>query len=117
MGQAKFDSYFSFAFVRNPWDWQVSLYTFMLKNKNHYQHNLAKSFSGFTEYIEWRCREDVRFQRDFVFSKDGKQLVNFIGRFENLEKDFNYICSQIGISVILPKFNQSGHRPYELPPL
>src|ERR1700751_431603 len=28
-----FNSYFKFGFVRNPWDWQVSLYNFALKWK------------------------------------------------------------------------------------
>jgi hypothetical protein len=113
MGETKFDSYFSFAFVRNPWDWQVSLYSFMLKNKHHFQHKLVKGFRGFAEYIEWRCREEVRFQKDFVFSKDGRQLVDFIGRFETLEADFGHVCAQIGIKVTLPRLNESGHRPYQ----
>jgi len=113
IGEARFRSYFSFAFVRNPWDWQVSLYTYMLKEKSHYQHELAKSFSGFDEYIEWRCAEEVRLQRDYLFSKDGRQLVDFVGRFENLEEDFGKICARIGISAVLPKLNVTEHHPYQ----
>ncbi len=44
-------SYFSFAFVRNPWDWQVSLYNYMLKNRNHHQHELVENLGSFGEYI------------------------------------------------------------------
>ncbi len=113
IGEARFRSYFSFAFVRNPWDWQVSLYNFMLKTKGYHQHDMGSGISGFTQYLEWRCREEVRFQRDFVFSKDGRQLVDFIGRFENLEADFRHVCSRIGVSAELPKLNGSGHRPYQ----
>ncbi|MEO7425758.1 MAG: sulfotransferase family 2 domain-containing protein [Fibrobacteria bacterium] len=113
IGEERFQSYFSFAFVRNPWDWQVSLYNFMLKTKVYHQPEVVNGISGFTQYLEWRCREEVRFQRDFVFSKDGRQLVDFIGRFENLEEDFRHVCSQIGVSAVLPKLNESGHRPYK----
>jgi len=33
-----FENYFKFELCRNPWGWQVSLYFYMLKNKNHRQH-------------------------------------------------------------------------------
>ena len=38
-----FNTFFKFAFVRNPWDWQVSLYHYMLQNTAHRQHKLIKS--------------------------------------------------------------------------
>lgn len=43
-----FNGYFKFAFVRNPWDWQVSLYHFMLRDKEHSQHDLIKSIRDLT---------------------------------------------------------------------
>lgn len=113
IGKEAFDSYFSFAFVRNPWDWQVSLYKFMLKNKAHHQHELIKSLGSFDEYIKWRCAEEVRFQKDFICSEDGELLVDFVGRFENINADFETICSRIGISVSLPKMNISNTKPYQ----
>jgi len=112
MGQESFDSYFSFAFVRNPWDWQVSLYNFMLKTPKHHQHRLVSGFRNFDEYIEWRCTRDVHLQKDFVYSGD-HQLVDFIGRYENLHDDFQTICSRIGISARLPMLNVSSTRPYQ----
>jgi len=113
IGRKTFDSYFSFAIVRNPWDWQVSIYHYMLKSENHHQHNLAKSFGNFDAYIRWRCAEEVRFQKDFIYSEDGELLVDFVGRFENIDTDFKKICSRIGISATLPKLNVSNTIPYQ----
>lgn len=113
LGKRKFNSYFSFAFVRNPWDWQVSLYKYMIKKTDHAQHDLVKSFKDFDEYIKWRCNEEVRFQKDFIYSEKGEQLVDFVGRFESLDRDFKKICSRIGIDTFLPKMNVSNKIPYQ----
>lgn len=112
LGEETFHSFFTFAVVRNPWDWQVSLYKYMLKQTKHQQHNFVKSLAGFDEYIRWRCAEEVRFQKDFVCSEDGELLVDFVGRFETIDRDFNAICSRIGISASLPRMNVSGTEPY-----
>lgn len=113
IGKEDFDSYFSFAIVRNPWAWQVSLYTYMLKNRWHPQHKLVNRFRNFDEYLEWRCAEEVRYQKDFVFSDEGEQLVDFIGKYESLDESFYQICSRIGISATLPKLNISNTKPYQ----
>ncbi len=112
IGMDYFGSFFSFAVVRNPWDWQVSLYKYMLKKNSHHQHEFVKRFSGFDEYIRWRCKEEVRLQKDFIYSGDGKLLVDYVGRFERIEQDFGEICSRIGISASLPKLNVSNSIPY-----
>lgn len=108
----KFNEYFSFAIVRNPWDWQVSLYSYILKNEFHPHHNLVKNLGSFEEYIKWRCKNDVHYQKDFIY-QNNELLVNFVGRYENLDSDFQKICSRIGICTKLPKLNVSNTTPYQ----
>ena len=60
-----FKSYFKFGFVCNPYDWQVSLYHFMLKDVTHHQHKLVKNLGNFNNYIHWRVNNEVRFQKVF----------------------------------------------------
>jgi Sulfotransferase family len=113
MGREAFESYFSFAIVRNPWDWQVSLYKFVLKDPSNQHHSLVKALGGFDAYIKWRCEKEARFQKDFIYSSDNELLVDFVGHFEQLDADFQSICSRIGISASLPKLNVSNERPYQ----
>ncbi len=89
-----FNSYFKFGFVRNPWDWQVSLYHFALQNPKHHQHDLIKRMHSFDEYIDWRINKDLRLQKDFLY--DGNELlVNYIGKIESLENDLKIICDKV----------------------
>ena len=109
-----FNSYFKFAFVRNPWDWQVSLYHYMLQYKVHPQHELISKMKSFDEYIEWRINHDMEFQKEFIYDENGYKLVDLVGKFENLQEDFNNICSQITISQAkLPVANKSKHAFYK----
>ncbi len=107
MGQAEFSSYFSFAVVRNPWDWLVSIYCYVLKKPDHHLHEHFLSLGSFQNYIGWQCEGGLPLQRDFLFSESGEQLVSFIGQFENLERDFESVCAQIGVSAVLPRINVS----------
>lgn len=109
----KFKSYFSFAIVRNPWDWQVSLYTYALRNEKHGQHKMTNEFGGFDNYIEWRCDGEATNQKDFIYTEEGTQLVDYIGRFEALDRDFETICSKIGVTANLPKINVYKEKEYK----
>jgi hypothetical protein len=113
MGKKAFDSYFKFGIVRNPWGWQVSLYTYVLNKKSHPLHETVKRFRNFDEYLEWRYTKPVTYQKSFLFSEQNEQLVDYIGKFENLEDDFNEICSRLGISATLSQRNISSTRPYQ----
>lgn len=109
-----FNSFFTFAFVRNPWDWQVSLYHYMLQNSLHRQHKLIKSMKDFGEYLEWRVREDKKLQKDFVTDYDGKIILDFVGKYEYLSEDFDHVCKTLNIAASLPHLKKSKHRDYRM---
>ena len=106
IGQQKFNSYFSFGIVRNPWEWQVSVYNYNLKNPNNNNHDLIKSLGSFENYLKWLSRQENNFfQKKYLFSQNGQQLVDYIGRYETLNEDFQFICDKIGIDAKLPRKN------------
>lgn len=112
-----FSSYFKFAIVRNPWDWLFSNYTYTLKNKRHYRHNFVKNnINNFNEYVEFEFKNGgvgKYNQSNFIFDSSGNQLVDFIGRFESIETDFEYICNKLNIVERIPHFNRSNNQAYK----
>lgn len=107
-----FDNYYKFSFVRNPWDWQVSLYHFARQLKSHHQHELTMKMS-FEEYITWRVTEDKHLQKEFMYDKEGNCLVDYIGKLENIETDFKQIVKNIGVDATLAHSNKSKHKHYQ----
>ena len=59
IGRRDFDRLFSFAFVRNPWDWELSHYRYILKMKAHADHQEVKRISDFSEYISLALRSAI----------------------------------------------------------
>mgnify|MGYP001205978455 CR=1 FL=1 len=114
LGFETFNNYFSFAFVRNPWAWILSRYTYAIKNPRHTRHKLFKKFDNFDDFIRWHCSEDEKFylQKSYVCNESGTQLVDFIGKQESLSEDFSKVCKKIGITSTLPRLNVSNETTY-----
>jgi hypothetical protein len=109
-----FASFFKFSFVRNPWDWQVSLYHYILEHPENPGYISTKDMGSFRNFVF--SRSDLGFtQTGCLADSGGKLLVDFVGRFEKLEEDFQAVCHRIGISVGLPHINKmerTGYRDY-----
>ena len=118
--KAEFDSYFKFAFVRNPWDRLVSAFHFLKKggiaarDKVWASANLVE-FDTFDDFVKrWLTSDNVltwehfKPQYRYICDPHGKLQVDYVGRFEQIEVDFDYICEQIGINVELPHHNETG---------
>jgi len=114
------DTYYKFSFIRNPWDMVVSSY-FYLKHE-HESRFYYKDFS-FEDFVfrgqHILSHQPIPFdtnQVDFLIDSDYNSveyLINHIGRFEYMQKDFNSICSEIGITCeSLPKINKTKHKHY-----
>ena len=107
-----FDNSFKFAFVRNPWDWLVSLYHYLQETPSHRHHRRVRAASGFEEYVEFEIARNKRSQLEFLVDSRGEFLLDYIGRFENLAEDFAEICEHLQVSVELPHINRSQHEDY-----
>ena len=110
---------FKFAFVRNPWDRLLSLYEFIRAREANRDHELVCSLGGFGSFVEWMCSaRDAevpikRTQADLVMAEDGAPLLDFVGRFEHLARDFSEVCRRLGVQMELPHLNQTPHAPYQ----
>jgi hypothetical protein len=102
---------FKFAFVRNPWDWQVSLYHYVLAHPENETHAKAIELGSFEAYIRWRAGQ-VRTQTEILRDCNGQIGVDFLGKVEQIEQDFARICERLDLKLHLPHTNRSDHRPY-----
>jgi hypothetical protein len=101
-----FDDYFKFCIVRNPWDRMVSIYKYLsFSRRQPFKAFLTGTFSKSL----WRKKHwFVAPQSEFVFDENNLLKVDFVGRFENLQADFDHICQNIGLATSeIPHVNKS----------
>lgn len=95
--------YKSFTFVRNPWDRVVSDYK--------WYGGLKDRVGTLEEFIineRVADKSHVIPQYKFIYDENNVQLVDYIGRFETLERDFYNICEQLNLDPDpLPHHNKT----------
>ncbi|EAJ4518114.1 sulfotransferase family protein [Campylobacter coli] len=122
----KFDSYFSFGFVRNPYDRVVSAYHYLkndspdpcdikwgrlhINNLTFEEFILSLQDEEFKEEI--LSKNHFSFQYKYLCDKNMNILVNFIGKFEKLDNDFKKILNILRRKDSLVHINKSKHLNY-----
>lgn len=91
-----FESYFKFAFVRNPWDRLISEYEFIRRRPDHGRHSKVMKME-FDQYIRYQSKRFDAHQINMLADSKGQLLMDFIGRFENLHEDWNFVTDKLGI--------------------
>jgi len=125
----KLHEYFKFAFVRNPWDRFVSAYFYLKEVQNNPNHEwpsdiwksnvINNDFDTFSKFVRsgiWKGSRWFHFypQYDYIVNGHNKDIdIDFVGRFENLQEDFDKVCEHIGLSPqkLIPT-NISRHKHY-----
>lgn len=112
-----FEKLFKFAFVRNPWDLQVSSWHHLRRERPH----LIDHLPGFESFLRWKLDPErpyqyhidtsIEHQTDYLKDLDGTILVDFIGKYENLQEDYEEACRRIRIKPpTLPHKRQAKER-------
>ena len=119
LGAAQWAKRFCFAFVRNPWDRVASLYHYRVQTNNT---GLGDHPIPFKTWVRLTFRDNdpayynspkmLMPQWHWITDEQGQVLVDFVGRFENLEEDFNIVCARINRRVRLPHLKSSNRGFY-----
>ncbi len=109
-------NYFKFAFVRNPYDYEISDYLWRTKN-------MSKKIE-FKEFL----KRKLKISRDPegivpfpltnwpIYSCENKIVLDYLGTFEKIEDHLLIISKRIGIPIIidnLPKVKSSNRKQYD----
>lgn len=106
LSERRFHSYFKFSFVRNPWSRLVSIYKYL----GYEPHLRFRTFvtGPFRRKLFQERHWFVRPQSDFVYDDSGRLLVDFVGRMERLQPDFDEVCRRLGLPPTpVPHVNRS----------
>jgi len=118
-----FDEYFKFSFVRNPFSRLVSAWDFIRQGGLGFKDDLRdqKILLGYGDSFADFCRDGLVHMAEsanhfvpqfwFVCGPGNKLMVNFIGKYENLEGSWGKVKHYTGITCNLPHVNKTkGNR-------
>lgn len=97
------DTYFKFTFVRNPYDRSYSDYLWMKRDrgiKGSFKDYILKKgvfYDTLNNNLVKEYRGDHLLPQIDFFDIDGKHQMDFIGRFENLNKDIETLNTHLNI--------------------
>ena len=115
-----FDALFKFAFVRNPWDLQVSSFHHIRRERPQF----LGDHDDFAYFLRWKLDPgrpyqfhvdtSIELQTDYLIDLHGNIVVDFIGRYERLGADFDEACRRIGLTQVqLPHRRQAKDRAHD----
>ena len=119
------NNYFTFTFTRNPWDKAVSDYKSWFRPSSPFK-DVVKN-TTLKDYL--LCRngyeqinhldnslgrgDHFRSQYEYIIDENEKPIIDYVGKFETYQEDFNLVCDKIGIPrPQLPHKNKSNHKHY-----
>lgn len=116
------DGYYSFTFVRNPFDrflsfyknkillgWDANMEDYMLANGFKHKMPMDECLKRIRDIDVFSMNEHFAPQSAFVFT-DGVSNVDYIGRLENIKKDVKHLEKIANFNFLLPKINVTSNQ-------
>lgn len=126
-----YKEFWSFAFVRNPWDRLVSCYAEKIRGDGDSENfvdgvstvllpfgvfHSGMSFEQFARAVvkipDSEAEPHFMSQHRFITRRSGALIVDFVGRFERLAEDFATVQQRIARPVVLGHLLKSRHGDY-----
>ena len=113
-----YKQYFKFCIVRNPWDRVLSSYRYLEKGGNQADDlktaKIINKYGTFDSFVqnglyEGYFRNHLLFlpQSEFILGPEGQAMVDFVGRFETLDGDYQVIRKKLNLSSELSWINKT----------
>jgi chondroitin 4-sulfotransferase 11 len=117
LGDKHYYNRFTFSIVRNPWDRTVSLYKYIVKKGVLGLSNLSFKDWVIETYVHKNPMVNNSYrifmpQLNWISDMEGNIIVDFVGKFENLDEDFKIIAQKCHKNVKLPHINSTGKHNY-----
>lgn len=102
MTPQKWESYYKFSFIRNPYDRIISGWNHMNKQIPFKEYVKMKNFVSDMEFIHVFMN-----QSKHIMNEHGQIITNFIGHFETLEEDLDKVLNHLKVFYRI-------HNPYQI---
>lgn len=125
LGDEIFNSYLKFCSIRNPYDATVSRFWWLVKNDPVLEKFLQTSTfpivkKYFNQFVLKSSKGRLSNDKD-IFMINGKPVIDFFIRYENLSEDLKSLCSKLNIPFettdigefnVRPKFRNEHYSDY-----
>lgn len=126
LNKEMFDEYYKYSITREPSSRLKSAYSYLKAGgrtevDQYWKKNYIDGYETLTDFINFglsiAIKDEVEHfipQYKFIYNQDHDLMVDFVGKYENIENDFKTITSKIPTRYELTKTNQQKQYSHQI---